>query len=435
MAVGGQVADQTAAGRLGSGPWGGVLLGTCIGWAVVSATLLHMAPERGDAAWIVALAWAWGGTALAATWWTRRGLSWWTVLLLALLARLVFVGAPLHLSDDVYRYLWEGSLLNAGGNPFTHPPASLPGFDDALLARVNHPEVPSAYPPVALLWFRWLALVGGAPWIAQLWTLLVDVGVVALIFRLRTQRAQSTWPALLYALHPLPVLESAAGAHLDVLAVALGLAACAVPSRSWWGPLLAVLGGGAKILPATLLPTLSWRSRWRPALLGLTLGTLILGLAAWPILAAGPALLDGIGAYAEHWSFNGLLYPWLEPWLRTQTRLVLVLAAAAVALAAVIRFRDPVMVWWVIGTTFVLTSPTAHPWYALWMLVPALVLGRVGWAIAAVSCLGAYGVLSGYDAATGTWTEPAWLWGLTWGPALLAMAGDLVWRARASTTP
>jgi hypothetical protein len=93
----------------------------------------------------------------------RRGapaLSPAVVVALALLVRLPLVGTPPLLSDDLYRYLWEGTVLGAGGDPFATAPAAWPGLDDVLRAHVNHPDVPSVYPPLALVWFRALALAG-----------------------------------------------------------------------------------------------------------------------------------------------------------------------------------------------------------------------------------------------------------------------------------
>ena len=159
---------------------------------------------------------------------------------------------------------------------------------------------------------------------------------------------------------------------------------------------------------------------------GIALVGLIGGLAALPVLSAGPALFTGLGTYTTHWSFNGLLHPWLAPILGSATRPVLIGVAAAVVGLSIQRHRDPLETLAVAGAAIVLTSPTVHPWYALWALWPALALGRWGWALATVPLLGAYAVLTTYDPATRAWSEPVWLWWLTWPPALAA----LWWGAR-----
>lgn len=406
-----------------------LLCSLCIAWAGSSASLLAFAPSRTEAAWVVPLAWAWGATALAAALVGRRMRApWWAIVFVAVLIRALFIGSPPLLSDDLFRYLWEGELLTTGGNPFLSSAAELVGFDDPLRVRVNHPEVRSAYPPIALLWFRWLWAMGGTVWTTQAWTAAVDVSVVGAL--LRFTRGGTTWPAMLYALHPLAVLESASSAHMDLPAIALlAWALVAAPRAS---VLLATLGAGVKLLPALVLPALLWSAGWRRLWPGLILGTALIVLAALPVLPAGWALLDGITNYATHWSFNGLVFEPLTLLVDPpNARRILVPVAGIGVTGLAIRFREhPMALWLGVGATFVALSPTMHPWYGLWMLAPALALRRWSGAVVGTSLLGAYGVLSGYDAATGAWSEPTWLWPVTWLPALVAVGIELALEVR-----
>ena len=45
-----------------------------------------------------------------------------SVLLVAVLARLVLLDAPPTLSDDIYRYRWDGRVQLAGVDPYAYPP-------------------------------------------------------------------------------------------------------------------------------------------------------------------------------------------------------------------------------------------------------------------------------------------------------------------------
>ncbi|HHO54738.1 MAG TPA: hypothetical protein ENK18_28675 [Deltaproteobacteria bacterium] len=393
--------------------------------SVICATILHQAPDRGAAAAIVPVGLAWGAAVLALG--SRIELRHWGWLLLAAaLVRLPLVGTPPLLSDDLYRYLFEGLALAAGHNPFTEAPAGLPGLDDALRAQVNHPEIPTVYPPLALWWFRLLALAA-TPTAVQGATALLDL-VVPPALLIATRRA---WPAWIYALHPLPAIEAACGGHIDVpaiVAATVGVAAWRRGHRggAWWA---LGLGGLLKLLPAVLLPAL-WRRLPRRQLQLVALLALATALAL-PVLPAGPALLQGAGAYASRWAFNGCVYPWLEP-LGPAVRWPLVGLGASVGALALWRHTDPGEVWALVGAAFVLLSPTVHPWYVLWALVPSLLCGRRGWAWASLPLLGSYAVLLAYDPQTGQWAEAPWLWWITWPPALLLLA--LAYRSEPSAT-
>lgn len=389
------------------------------------AAVLHAASTRADAAAVVPIALVWGALALLVA--RTAGADRLTVpvlVLIALSTRLPLVSSPPHLSDDLFRYLWEGRMLASGLDPFTTPPAAVRGLDDALAARVNHPEVTSIYPPVALGWFRLLDAFGGRPETARLGAVLADAVTTALLAVGLRSRGRSPRFALLWALLPLPVLESAANAHLEAPAVALAVAAVVLADRARFGPAGAALGLAAafKLFPALLVP--AWLRAGPRAGAGLIVAALVgLGLA-WPVLDAGPALLHAFRTYTARWSFNGLVYPLVAPALGELTRPALLAAGAVATVYAYARHRDPVAVWHVVATAFLALTPTAHPWYAAWALAPSLLLGRWAWAVGSVGLVGAYAVLSTWDPATASWTEPAWLAPLTWAPWLVAAAAE-----------
>ncbi len=332
---------------------------------------------------------------------------------MAFCLRLLVVGVAPHLSDDGYRYLWEGLALNHGINPFLTPPSAVTGLDDALRDRVNHPDLTSIYPPLALWWFRAVAASGHSLAWLQLATAAVDATTAALLARVAPRGF--SW---LYILHPLPVLESAAGAHLEAIAIALCAPALlgGITAPAW-----VAAGAGAKLLPLAFWPAaLRGRSLREKALLtAVAIGWC--ALLAWPVWAAGPALLGSARIYAETWAFNGFLYPWLQPAIGDLARPLLALIGVGVVGLANVRSPDLRTAWLWVALAFLALSPTVHPWYGLWALVPGIALGRRDVAFAAVALLGGYGVLSTCDPSTGAWEEPAWLWPLTWGPALLAL--------------
>lgn len=392
----------------------------CVGGSIACSWWLHSAASRRDAAWLVPIALLWATVATLPAL-LRRPLpvpSLVTLAGVAIAVRAPLVGTPPLLSDDLYRYLWEGAVVAAGVNPYVTAPAEVLGLDEGLRSLVNHPELSTAYPPLAMLWFLVLHGLGGTPLTAQAATACLDVGIALGIAVCVARRRGPGWAAWIYAVHPLPALESAVGAHLDIVAIAVCVGALLTPVGP--RPALATMAGSVKLLPFVWLP--AWCRRARPGTIalamaaGLFVGVGVPWLAGVPLPTEVPA---GLRAYAASWSFNSLVFPATTWVLGPYARAFLVCLGGVATLTVVARkWRDPATPWLLVATIFLVLSPTVHPWYALWALVPALVLGRPAWVVGAGSMLAAYGVLATLG-PTG-WTEPVWLPLVTWGPLLLS---------------
>lgn len=403
-----------------------IAVAVAVGGAAATAGWFHVIENRAEAAWVVPVVLFWGFVVTRSV---RADVSLRYALIAGLVVRVLLVGTPPWLSDDLFRYLFEGRVLLEGGNPFLDAPATLAALDPTLAAKVNHSELTSIYPPVAQLWFRLLALVGSTALVAQAATLLVDLVNIALLHHLRRVAGTSTWPALLYALHPLPVLESAHGAHLEPLGVLACLATLSLlPRHPTFAAIAAGLGVGVKLLPGLFVPALLRRLGWvRGSLVGPAV-TGLLALFALPVLRGNPDLLSSFTTYSA-WTYNGYAYPLLEPWTGESTRRVLALPGVlAVVWAA--RQTNAAWAWWGISTAFLLLTPIVHPWYALWALPASLVLGRRDWAFAALGIQAGYLVLFTMQ-PDNSWDPQEWLNPLTW---TLAAAGALYARRLARPT-
>jgi hypothetical protein len=365
----------------------------------------------------------------------------------ALLIRLQFVAGRSELSDDVHRNVWEGALVGAGVDPYTRPPAS-PELSDyqerwrSTFERVNHPEVPAAYPPLALAVHAGVvAAAGGAdrPGRARAFLrgfygacdLLVCLPLAWLLRQHRRPLALlSAW-----AWNPWIALEFAGSAHLDALAILCTLSGLACFPRRERPPFpraalgLALLSAGAavKLLPAALVP-FALRRTPRP-LLGVLTVVACAGLSLVPFLLAtgsGPRL-HGLSEYAFRWESFSLLYRGLEPlfsrafaydesWSdpRRLARGLVIAAWLALALHAWRRGLGPARASALLFGGFLVLTPTLHPWYLAWIvpflaLRPALPFGVL---VAAAPLL--YWPVARWRLER-VWEEPDWLFPLLGG--------------------
>lgn len=243
---------------------------------------------------------------------------------LALLLRLLLVPAMPQLSDDIYRFVWDGRLWLNGINPFEHTPTYYhglatppPGLDDALYECLNSPAYFTIYPPVAQAIFVfscWLSpnSVYGSAVVMKAILFLSDVGMVAvlpaLLRHLGLPPARSLW----YLLNPLLIVESAGNLHFEGLMVFfLALSLWLLLQRKWaWSALSMSLSIATKLLPLLFLVFLIRRLGWRRSLLYFGgVGVLLLLLFA-PLLSE--AFLRGFGSsldlYFRRFEFNGSIY-------------------------------------------------------------------------------------------------------------------------------
>jgi len=363
------------------------------------------------------------------------------VVLVAVAARILWLVPPVPLSDDLYRYLWDGRVANAGIHPFEWAP-SAPELerlrDEEVWPKINHPDVPTIYPPVAQGWFRALDAFAPSPLGARAAAALADLLVVGLLGVLLGFRGRSPAGALVAGWCPLSVLESAGGGHVDAPGAMLLTAAVVVMQRTEGAPafgpgLLASLAAMVKPVPLLAAPAML---RDGPAArrIALLAGAALALTVAVPYMGAGEKLFAGFRTYAEHWRFNDALY-----WLLTggglspgAARMTLALAVAALAIVAAWRVRDPVAAAGCAVAAAVALSPTVHPWYALWLVpfLPFLPRAVRPAGLTLVALLPLSYAAAWTEATTGAWGEPAWLRPAVWIPVGIALAAGTAWWLR-----
>ena len=169
------------------------------------------------------------------------------------------------LSDDMYRYVWDGRVQAQGISPYRYPPNAQQLShlrDGEIYPFINRKNAVTVYPPgaeaaYALLWqmapdsARWLQIVMA----------LAGVAAGILLMRLLQELGRSPARALIYLWSPLLAYETAHAAHLDglVLPLLVGTWWARVRERDGLVGILLGIATALKLYPALLLPFL-----WRP---------------------------------------------------------------------------------------------------------------------------------------------------------------------------
>ncbi len=370
-------------------------------------------------------------------------------------ARLALLPLAPELSGDVYRYLWDGHVFLEGVNPYAHPPE-----DEALAAlqtewhgEINHPHIPTIYPPLAQVLFGLVNVAGGTVLAAKLVWLCFDLGCAALLQGIAARTGRNPARALVWYLwSPLLIVETAWSAHYEAVGLffvtALIWAAAgrddgraesspgAVPDPDpssgglslGAGKRSAVLGSVlglatlVKFAPAAVLPPLARRHGWRAAVAFAA----VCAVLYLPFAGVGvPALTEGLRTYARHWSANEGAFSLVLHLAGDPVRARAAVAALVLAVVGYTvwkRFSVERALLWIMGAGLLL-SPTVHPWYVLWVLPMAALRGHAPFLlVGGLAFLGYWGLAS-YE-AVGVWPQPGWNRAAIWFPVW----GLILWR-------
>jgi hypothetical protein len=255
----------------------------------------------------------------------------------ALVMRLALVWQPPLLSDDLYRYVWDGRIENAGFNPYAQAPAAeaLRSLrDNAIYPHLDKKDYAvSIYPPVAQAIFAATAFLSDSVVAIKLAMLAFEAAAVAAILHLLDRLGRSRALVVGYLWHPAALWEIANNAHVDAAMMCLVFAAFAAgvsKGRFYLAGALLALAALVKPTVALALPAI-----WRPfdvKLPGFVLGVSL--LCYMPFLSVGRGVFGFLGDYIREQQIDtaGSFYL-LKP-LRGDALAPAWMAAAYFALAA-----------------------------------------------------------------------------------------------------
>lgn len=315
--------------------------------------------------------------------------------IVALGCRGVLAPAGMIQEVDAYRYVWDGQTVLQDGNPYVlapeeafesqaAPAVDLPGAGRTVYERINYPDVPTIYPPLAQLLFY--ASQVATPWQLGGWKgllLAADVATfVLLVLTLARLRRPLAW-VIVFAWSPLALKEITNSLHLDAFVV-LGMAAfaCALVHgrvRTAFAALAAMTL--LKLFAVALVPLLVAYARRRDArtcVQGIALYSGLVVAAYLPWIGAGAQLFDGLTAFAQGWQRNDSLFTVVALVAGEGARVVcalLMLLVAGIATGAVHRRPEGLVTLaasLVVVVAIFLLAPTSNPWYFTWTL-PLLV--------------------------------------------------------------
>jgi hypothetical protein len=323
-------------------------------------------------------------------------LCWFVIFGGTLIGLILNFTSQFTLSEDVYRYLFDGFLIQHGINPYLYAPnsqeISIITQNFPYLENINNSSVSTPYPPLALFFsFLFVLLFGYNPMIWLLvmnfFTTLVSILLLKLLLYYKLNKNY----ILLWSLNPNILLEFNHSGHNDVIAIFFLIFCLFIINAKRNSNIILTVSGvllsisiGFKIFSLIAFPFLIKKLR---------IGSLI---ALFSIIIQSLVFIilininySGIVVFLQYWRFNGGLYELLYFFgnnfsfsagntnLEYVIRLVLLLFSFLVIFCLIINFfkgdnQTDTRRYEYIGVSIILYlifSPVLHPWYTLWPIV------------------------------------------------------------------
>jgi hypothetical protein len=329
---------------------------------------------------------------------------------------LLFFATP-ALSDDFYRFIWDGRLLHMNIHPFAEVPSfyrqpghEASGLTASLFNSLNSKEYFTIYPPVAQFVF-WISVVVspdsvfGSVLAMRFMILVAELVSIMMLGRMSVKHQFSSQHILLYALNPLVIIELTGNLHFEAFIIFFLIVSINfLMSESI--SLSALFFAGAvcvKLSPLIFLPALISKLGWRKSLWFYCVVALTTVVAFLPLLDENviAGLSTSIGYYFKKFEFNASIYYLVREWgfwkygyniiqttgwkLGVASFVLILLVSFADSIINLLRIRTvklhddsiPSLVkkfQWIL-VIYILFSTIVHPWYVTPLILFAVFTG------------------------------------------------------------
>ena len=380
----------------------------------------------------------------------ERPLVFW--LSVAVVARLAVIFIFPSLSDDIYRFVWDGQGSINGVNPFMYKPSAIMTGEvtnwsppPELFAKLNSPDYYTVYPPPSQFIFLIAATLsaGSVFWasvIIKVFLFVAEAITIWLMFKLLKPLGKQ-YRVLYYALNPLIIIEYCGNAHTEPLMIVGLVTMVFIFARDtrfkqlWPASLVFALATAFKLLPLLTIPALLHRLKVVKSIIWLVMTGVFLGLLTIPMFdAVATRTAESLDLYFRNFEFNASLY-YIGRWIGYLTNgyniigvlgpILAGVSAIGILLFTALEHKPRVNTWpraaMFSFLIYFLCSPVVHPWY-IGTLVALSVFTyyrfSIVWSGMIFLSYSAYGVLDV--------SENLWLVGLEYFVVLLVLLYEIV---------
>ena len=318
---------------------------------------------------------------------------------LAVLFRLLFLVAIPNLSQDFYRFVWDGRLILEGLNPYLHTPNELMESSIGLFPQMNtlyegmgalSAKHYSNYPPVHQMPFIIAAFISkhsilGSIVVLRLILISADLGILVFGKKLLKKLNKPTRTMYWFILNPLVIIELTGNLHFEGLMLCFFIISLYfIHSKKWHiAAVVMALSIAVKLVPVLSLPLFLNKLGWKKSVLFYSVTAAVFIILFIPFFSFG--LLENfsatIGLWFSNFEFNASVYYFLKGTLENING-VSVINSMGIIVACVVTLQTSCLLlkkkketsqiiltilWILSGYYFI--STTVHPWYIISLLL------------------------------------------------------------------
>jgi len=246
-----------------------------------------------------------------------------TLLLSGILFRFCLIFSIPALSDDFYRFIWDGRIQQLGFNPFDFTPRQFlnqnsDAFLNQLFPYLNSPDYFSVYPQLSQILFNIASVIGQDSLQINLIVLksmifISEIGTIYLLSKLLYKRKKDPLLLLIYLLNPLVIIELTGNIHIEAFMIFFFLlTALLFYNQKIIGSASALsLSIQAKLLPILVIPFLIKKIGIRKTIEYVLLCILITTLISIGTINSSDRIAhiaESLKLYYGKFEFNGGIY-------------------------------------------------------------------------------------------------------------------------------
>jgi len=370
---------------------------------------------------------------------------------IGLLFRVIFLFSTPFLSQDFYRFIWDGRLIVHGINPFEFLPNqiinSIANFSktEILYKKMGSLSAShfSNYPPLNQFIFALAALVSGKSILGsalffRIVIILADIGIYYFGRKLLIALEQNPNKIYWYFLNPLVIIELTGNLHFEGVMLFFLVWSMYLLHQNKWktGALILALSISTKLLPLLLLPLFFQKLEFKKSVAFYAIVIGINVLLFLPFLSSN--LIENytqtIGLWFTNFEFNASIYYiireigfWIKGYniIHLTGKIIPVLMIIFIVFSAFFTnnrttahlFQN----FLIVLSIYFFTSTTVHPWYVINLVLIGVFTKykfAAAWSFTVIVSYFAYSKLE--------FEENFWLIGLEYGFVLLFLLYEIM---------